>query len=492
MSVAENPTAVPDSQYDEQSKLGLPQASAIVMGSIIGVGVFSLPYALASYGPISLVAMVLTTIGALALALMYASLSKRINAPGGPYAYTRAVFGNTVGFMNAWSYWITAWAGNAAIATGWVYYVVYFFDGVPNWVQMLIALGGLWIPALINLTGLKNIGAFQLITTILKFVPLILISFVGIYFIDSSNFDEWNHTDGSAVSAVLGAMAILLFSYLGVETATVTAAAVKNPKKNVAKATVLGTIACAIVYILSLITVFGVVPANELGLEENQASYSVAANQIVGGTWAGYAVAIAVIISGIGALNGWVMICAEMPRAAAIDGVFPQRFAAMSAKGVPAFGIITSTVLASIVTIVSYLGASGATIFTTLVFMSGITAAIPYAFSAAAQIVMRVRDNRRFHTPRFVRDVVVAVVALVFSILFIVYSRNTDEDSFLLEYGPYLMIIGAFILGVPVYLYMRDTMTEPEPIPDYSVVDEDPRRPDQFVTPIPAPQEGQP
>ena len=98
--------------------LGLPQATALILGSIIGVGIFNLPYSLASIGPISIVAMALTTVGALALALMFAALSRRLPADGGPYAYARAAFGNGIGFTNAWSYWITAWAGNAAIVTG--------------------------------------------------------------------------------------------------------------------------------------------------------------------------------------------------------------------------------------------------------------------------------------------------------------------------------------------------------------------------------------
>ena len=98
------------------------------MGSIIGVGIFSLPYAIASYGPISLVAMGLATVGAVALAFMFAVLSRRIPAEGGPYAYARAAFGNGFGFSQAWLYWITAWAGNAAIAVGWVFYVEKFVN----------------------------------------------------------------------------------------------------------------------------------------------------------------------------------------------------------------------------------------------------------------------------------------------------------------------------------------------------------------------------
>ena len=138
--------------------------------------------------------------------------------------------------------------------------------------------------------------------------------------------------------------------------------------------------------------------------------------------------AVVVIISGFGALNGWTMICAEMPLAAADDGLFPAQFKRMSKTGVPAFGIIASTVLASIAMAVNYLGSGGATVFTTLVLMTGITSAIPYGFSALAQLKWRWIDHRTMHTPRFIRDMIVAVLSLVFSVLFIWYSRNTGAQ----------------------------------------------------------------
>jgi len=173
-----------------------------------------------------------------------------------------------------------------------------------------------------------------------------------------------------------------------------------------------------------------------------------------------------VIISGFGALNGWTMICAEMPLAAAKDGLFPERFKRMSSAGVPAFGIIASTTLASIAVIVNYLGSNGATVFTTLVLMTGITAAIPYGFSALAQLKWRLADNRAMQTTRFVRDMIVAVVALVFSILFIWYSRNTGNPWYI-YWAPFFLAGGALLLGIPVYLAQRTKMTEPEPVPEY-------------------------
>jgi APA family basic amino acid/polyamine antiporter len=185
-----------------------------------------------------------------------------------------------------------------------------------------------------------------------------------------------------------------------------------------------------------------------------------------GGTWPGKVMAIAVIVSGFGALNGWTMICAEMPLAAANDGLFPSQFKRISRAGVPAFGIIASTVLASIAMLINYLGSSGATAFTTLVLMSGITAAIPYAFSALAQLKWRLADHRTLDTPRFVRDMIVAIISLIFSILFIVYSRNTG-NSFWIYWAPFLLAGGALLLGIPVYKAQQRSMNEPGPVPAY-------------------------
>jgi basic amino acid/polyamine antiporter, APA family len=449
-----------------QARLGLPQSTALIVGSIIGVGIFSLPYSLASYGPISLVAMALATIGALALALMFAVMSRRMPADGGPYAYARSAFGNGLGFANAWSYWITAWAGNAAIAVGWVFYVEHFLNkgGMTGW-SIVIALVGLWVPAAVNLTGLRNMGVFQVWTTVLKFIPLLLMGTVGLLYVSWGNFTPWNVSGDTNMSAIGGAMAICLFSYLGVETAAVAAAKVHDPERNVPRATLYGTLASAAVYLLSMIALFGIVPTQALALDANKASYSTAANTIVGGTWAGDLVALAVIVSGIGALNGWTMICAEMPRAAAKDGLLPAQFSRLTSRHVPAFGIISSTLLASAAVAISYWGTSGSTVFTTLVLMTGITAAIPYAFSALAQIKWRLNDND-VHRRRLVRDVSVAVVALVSSLAFIYYSRNTG-DSWYVVWGPFMMAGGAMMLGVPVYLTQRPHMTEPLPVPTY-------------------------
>src|SRR3954447_6175252 len=198
-SAAPDPLAAPAAESADG--LGLSAATALVVGSIVGVGIFNLPTSLAAFGPISLVSMGLTTIGAIALAMLFAALSRRMPADGGPYAYARVAFGNRIGFANAWSYWITAWAGNAAIAVGWVLYVEVFVNTghVKLW-SILLVLAGLWVPAVINLSGAKTVGALQIATSILKFAALPFMSTVGLFYIESGNFTPVNASGGTALS----------------------------------------------------------------------------------------------------------------------------------------------------------------------------------------------------------------------------------------------------------------------------------------------------
>src|ERR1700730_8227126 len=154
-------------------QFGLTAAMALIVGSIIGVGIFNLPTSLAVYGPITLVSMALTTVGALALAGLFAALSRRLPADGGPYAYARVAFGNRLGFANAWSYWITAWAGNAAIAVGWVLYVEHFINtGHNKWFSVRVG------------------------TTIVKFAALAFMAIVGLFYIKSTNYTLGRQGDG--------------------------------------------------------------------------------------------------------------------------------------------------------------------------------------------------------------------------------------------------------------------------------------------------------
>src|SRR4051794_20818404 len=180
-----------------QAWLGVTSATALVIGSIIGTGVFTMPAVMAGAGTSSILTLAAVSVGAVLLALLFGQLTKRVpTTDGGLYAYARHEFGDFAGYLTAWCYWITAWAGNAAIVASWVLYVESLFgiDNPSGWTNFGIAALGLWIPAAINLAGVRHMAWFQNVTVILKFLPLLIVGVVGWFFVSSANFGPFNAT----------------------------------------------------------------------------------------------------------------------------------------------------------------------------------------------------------------------------------------------------------------------------------------------------------
>ncbi|MFF9852096.1 amino acid permease [Streptomyces litmocidini] len=395
-------------------RFGLPIATALVMGNIIGGGIFLLPASVAPYGTISLVAFGVLTLGAIALALVFGRLAHRLPQTGGPYVYARAAFGDFAGFLAAWSYWITAWVSNAALAVAAVGYLdvlVPVHGSKPA--TIAAALLFQWLPALANLAGTRYVGAVQIVATVLKFVPLILVAVGGLFFFDSANLGPFHPSDGSALGAVSASAAILLFSYLGVESAAVSAGEVRDPRRNVGRATVLGTLGAAAVYLLGTLAVFGTVAHDRL--VTSTAPFSDAVNAMFGGSWGGAAVACMAMVSMLGALNGWTLLSAQAPYAAARDGLFPKVFT-VKRRGVPTVGVLVTVVLASLLTIYNYTaGTKG--VFETLVLVTTFTATVPYLLSTAAQVYFLFSGrSEEVSRARLARDAVLALAAFGFSL----------------------------------------------------------------------------
>ncbi|MGW5847334.1 amino acid permease [Streptomyces sp. NPDC055254] len=407
--------AEPGPQGDRHARrFGLPVATCLVMGNIIGGGIFLLPASVAPFGTISLVAFGVLTLGAVALALVFGRLARRHPQTGGPYVYARAAFGDFAGFLAAWSYWITTWVSNAALAVAAVGYLSVLFPAVGErkWSMCLAALAVQWLPALANLAGTRWVGAVQLVSTVLKFAPLLLVAVGGLFFFDPANLGPFRATEQSAVGAVSAAAAILLFSYLGVESAAVSAGEVRDPARNVGRATVLGTAGAAAVYLLGTLAVFGLVPHDRL--VDSRAPFTDAVDAMFGGTWGGTVVACAAVVSMAGALNGWTLLSAQTPYAAARDGLFPKVFETRR-RGVPVVGVLVTVVLASALTLYNYTaGPEG--VFEVLVLVTTFTATVPYLLSTAAQVYFLLSGrSERVHRGRLVRDAALAGLAFAFS-----------------------------------------------------------------------------
>jgi APA family basic amino acid/polyamine antiporter len=428
--------------------LGLTSSTALVIGSIIGTGVFTMPAVMAGAGTVSIVTLGVISVCAVLLGIMFGQLTRRIpTSDGGLYAYARHEFGDFAGFLTAWCYWITCWAGNAAIVASWVLYVesLLGIDNPSTATNLLIALTGLWIPALVNLGGVRRMAWFQNVTVVLKYVPLLLVGVVGWFFVSSANFPAFNSSGGSLFGAVSIAAGVALFSFIGVECAAIAAGRVKNPRVNVGRASVLGTAASAFVYIAVTAAVMGLVPHD--ALVKDGAPFVAAFQTMFGHAgWVGKAVALVAVVSGIGALNGWTLVTAEMPFVAARDGMFPRQFALANRRGAPWFGIVVSTLVASALMAYSYAGGTlGLKVFTYLVSLSVVTVAIPYFISATAQLAYLVSGRRVVHRARLARDLAIAGTSLLFSLWV------TAASGYQAVYQAVLLIL----VGLPIYAFLK-------------------------------------
>lgn len=427
--------------------LGLTSSTALVVGSIIGTGVFTMPAVMAGAGTSSIMTLGIISVGAILLGLLFGQLTKRVpSSDGGLYAYTRHEFGDFAGYLTAWCYWITCWAGNAAIVSSWVLYVESFFgiDDPSAWTNLGIALTGLWIPAFVNLAGIRNMAWFQNTTVVLKFLPLLLVGTVGWFFIDSANFGAFNASGGDLYTAINLAASVALFSFIGVEVASIAAGRVRDPRRNVGRASVIGTAASALLYIAVTAAVMGLVPHD--ALVDDGAPFVAAFEEMFGTAgWVGKGVALVAIVSGLGALNGWTMVTAEMPYAAAKHGLFLPAFAKESRRGVPWFGILASTAVASALMAWSYSGETGLKVFTYLVYLSVVTVAIPYFLSAVAQLAYLVSRRRTVQGWALARDLFVSVIGMAFS-LWVTFASGYQS-----VYQALLLLL----LGLPLYAFLK-------------------------------------
>jgi APA family basic amino acid/polyamine antiporter len=397
--------------------LGLTSATGLVVGSIVGTGIFTAPAVLAGAGTMGIVVLGVIAVGALLLAVLFGQLSKRVpNSDGGLYAYSRHEFGDFAGYLVGWCYWVQAWAGNAAIVASWVFYVDALFglkhvSGMENWG---IALLGLWVPAIVNLAGVQQMAWFQNITVILKFLPLLFVGVIGWFFVDKANFGPFNASGGSLYSGIGIAAGVARFSFIGVEAAAVTAKRVKNPRINVGRASLLGTALSAVLYVLVTAAVMGLVAHHAL-VGNGSPFVNAFQTMFPHSSWAGKFIAGVAVVSGIGALNGWTLIITETSRAIAQDDLFPRPFAWTDRHGTAWFGIVVGTALPSLLMLWRYTASSGLTVFTYLVDLTVVTVAIPYFFSAIAQLTYLVSRRRKVQGWALARDLAVAGASVLFS-----------------------------------------------------------------------------
>lgn len=423
-------------------KIGLLTATSLVVGNMIGVGIFVLPAVLSKYGSISILGWLFTATGALILAKIFSNFSKIIvSKSGGPYVYSKAGFGDFIGFLVAWGYWIACWVSNGAIAIAIIGAASFFVPELAtnSVLSVSIGLGLIWVFTWINSRGIKESGKVQLITTVIKILPLLFIIVFGLFFFKFENFPSFNLTGGSNFSALSAVATLTLYAFLGIECATIPAGNIENPEKTVPRATMLGAIIVTILYILGTIVLFGILPLETL--QNSPAPFAEAA-QIMGGDYGGYFVAIGVLISGVGVLNGWILITGQISMATAKDDLFPDYFKRENKKGAPVNGFIVGGILSSIVMLMNY-SEGLVDQFEFIVQLTVISSLLPYLFTAASYALIII--EKRLHTKSWVKTFVLSALGFTYS-LWAIYGSGSET----VYYGFLLLLI-----GIPVYIYMK-------------------------------------
>jgi APA family basic amino acid/polyamine antiporter len=302
----------------------------------------------------------------------------------------------------------------------------------------------LWIPAAVNLAGIRQTAWLQNLTVVLKYLPLLFVGVVGWFFVSKANFGPFNASGGSLYSAIGIAAGVALFSFIGVETAAVTAGRVRDPRRNVGRASLLGTGASAIVYLAVSAAVMGLVAHRSLA--GNGAPFVDAFGTIFPhGAWAGKLVAALAATSGFGALIGWTLVTAEVSRAPARDGLFPAAFGWTDRRGTAWFGVVVAAALPSLLMLWRYTSSSGLTVFTYLVDLTVVTVAIPYLFSACAQLTYLVSRRRPLQGWRLARDLSVAAAAVLFS-LWVTFAAG---------YSAVYQAMVVVLAGITLYAFIR-------------------------------------
>jgi len=430
--------------------MGLWMATALVVGNMVGSGIFTLPAVMAGEaGPASIIALAFTGLGALLLALVFASLGRAHPRTGGPYYFARKAFGDFVGFQTAWAYWIAAWVGNAAIAVAFAGYLAVFWGDVRtnNGLAALVAVGAIWLFTIVNILGARQTGVAQVVTTVLKFVPLAVIGIVGLFYVHGGNFTPFTTAHGGFDWHINAAATLALWAFIGLESATVPAEEVKDPEKTIPRATIIGTLATTALYLVALVAIVGVM--SQAALAGSSAPFADAANAMWGGTFLGLTwgkwISLVAIAATLGALNGWIMLTARVSLAAANDGLFPRPFARVDGKrATPIFGLVVSSLLVSGLVLYNW-NVDFGTRFTDIILLATWMTLIAYAYAAAAEVVLFFRERELFSWVKLGRDTFVAGLAFAYSV-WAIWGAGQEwlAKGFML-----------LLFGIPVYVFMK-------------------------------------
>jgi APA family basic amino acid/polyamine antiporter len=423
-----------------QATMGFWRTWGLSIGMMVGSGVFMLPTVLAPYGEYGLYSWLITGGGTIAMALSLAFMAKRVPKSGGPYAYTKAGFGDFAGFLTAWGYWISIWVSIAAVTVAFVGYFSEFVPSLKNSpnLSLMVGLFLIWSLVILNCRSVKGSSYLQLVTSLAKFLPLLLLAIFGAVNLEIANYKSLAQPQGG-ISALAAASALSMWAFIGFEVGTIPAGEIRDPARTIPRATIAAVLATTVLYVGVTVAAFGLLSSDEL--IASTAPLADAASALAGPAGAIFVAVIALIATGSG-VNANIFAVGQMPMAAAMDGLFPKVFGKTTESGIPTRSFIIGGTLASIALSLNFVNGLIAA-FEFLILLGTITALIPVAFSTASAWLFSLREPK-FPRSQKIRYAFITLTGFAYALWAI---AGSGRDS---VFWGFLLLMA----GVPVYVWI--------------------------------------
>ncbi len=393
--------------------LGPIAAVALVVGNIIGAGIYVVPGSLAGIaGPLALVAWVVNVAAYFCLAAVFADLGGAYPISGGPQVYAQRAFGDFVGLETAYLYWFSAVIGNAAYPTAFVGYLAVFVPAVSAPIPaFLVAQGLLWSLTLVNIAGVRVGGGVQVLTTILKVVPLLVVS-IGL--LASGSASNLTPFAPHGWASLFPAITLVSWLLMGTETVTIPAEEIEGSGRTIRRSAYTGFAIIAGLYLLFNFSVVFGLPANEIA--GSPTPIALAAGRVLG-PWGQTFIVLAAMVSAAGVLNGWILVSGRLPYAAARDGLAPAPLARISARtGTPVAAIVVSSIPPALLLLL-FFNQTLLEAYNFIALASTAMALVVLGASCAAEIVLLRREPERFTAAQRRRGPYWAIAGLAFVVL---------------------------------------------------------------------------
>lgn len=433
---------------ESAKKVRLAALTALVIGSMVGSGVFSLPQNMAAgAGPLAVViGWTITAVGMLALVFVYQSLAlRKPELDAGPYAYAKAGFGPFIGFNSAWGYWLSAWIGNVSYAVVVFSALSYFFPAFGDgntWQAVVAASVLLWLVHFTIIMGIRQAAIVNLIVTVAKIAPIVL--FIGVvalaFKLDVFSMDftgMGNASLGSITAQVKSTMLVTLWVFIGIEGASVFSARAER-RRDIAIATIAGFFTCLALYALVSLLSLGILSQPELAALKNPSMAGVL-EKIVG-PWGAILINIALVVSVAGAFLSWTLLAAEIPHAAAKDGTMPRLFAEQSRTGVPSLSLLITNLFVQLFLVITLFAQST---YQALFFIASTAILVPYVFSGAYAAKLAITGEGYRPGESRLGALVAGLLATVYG-LWLVYAA-----------GPTYLFMCALLYAPGILVYVR-------------------------------------